>query len=143
MENPAVRPPLTGDEVLDSAAGLEPDVKAGFQASELLKAPTFKVNFETPFGADFSGPVEVRLPSFGDLLAIERITLANGGGATAEWFATLKVCLERAPKAWYRAPKGGSVVPELALDTFPDGDGLHALFREFLAWRRSFRIKGD
>ncbi len=128
---------LTPAEILQSASGLAPEAPAAFKASEILKPPTFTFAFESPF-PDLAGPVEVRYPTFGDLLEIERLALAAGGGAIAEWGATLRICLQKAPHGWYRlAAKGGQ--PEVALDTFPDGDGLQACYRNFLAWRRSFR----
>lgn len=138
-------PMIGGDEALRSAAGLDPAAPAAFAKADLLRPPVFETVFRCPMVPELEGLVAIRYPRFGDLLEIERITGLRGGGAVAEWYATLSVCLEQAPDAWFRVVKDQRL-PVLALDTFPDGDGLQLMLREFLAWRRSVRggsLRGD
>ena len=131
---------ISAEEAVRSAGGLDPSVPRAFQAADLLRGPVFETAFTSALFPELSGPVAIRYPSFSDLLEIERIAQALGGGAVAEWAATLRVCLEKAPHGWWKASKDRKD-PELNLG-FQDGDALQSLYREYLLWRRSVRGTG-
>lgn len=134
------RAPITGPEVLSSAAAHQPAVLDAFDPKHLIEPPVFCREFFSPLAESLCGPITLRYPTFSDLLEIERQTAAMGGGAVAEWMATLRCVLESAPVGWYRIEKG-SRLPVFNTE-FPDGDALQALFLEFLNWRRLVRGGG-
>lgn len=131
----------TADDLLREASGLDSSIQtlAG-PAGTIFEAVKFSTEFKSPQWPVLDGPIVIRYPSFGDLLKIEAIT--GIGGSAKEAFATLFVCIEKAPPAWWFLPDG-SKVPIVNLEAIPDSDGLLGLWYEFLKWRRSFRGGGS
>jgi hypothetical protein len=126
------------DPILREAAGLDPRL-AKVGDKDILKAPRFESEFDSPGFPALSGKVTVRYANVGDTLAIEALSM--GGGRFAEAIATLQVCVDSAPASWYRASKEGGI-PSLDLSTILDAESLVDLYQAYSAWRSAFRRGG-
>jgi len=121
------------DPILREAAGLDPRL-AKVGDKDILKAPRFESEFDSPGFPALSGKVTVRYANVGDTLAIEALSM--GGGRFAEAIATLQVCVDSAP-----ASKEGGI-PSLDLSTILDAESLVDLYQAYSAWRSAFRRGG-
>lgn len=126
---------ITQEELLRSASGFAPDAPAALTAAEMIRPKVFEHQFKSPW-PEYEGQVVMHYPTLGEMLRIER--MAMGGETYAELAATLAVCIDKAPAAWYRLPEG-QTKPVLNLDAFQDSEGLLVLWRAYLDWRRLFR----
>lgn len=139
MSNPL--DPISCDELLQAAQGLDPMAAKALRASDLLQPKRFEYDFVSYGWPELNGRVVIRYPNLENALQIERLSLR--GGPFAELFATMLVCMEKAPATWYRIPEHGvsgkAPEPELATDTFQDSEGLLLMWGAFLDWRASFR----
>lgn len=133
----SLNPPVSAEELLRSASGFAPDAPALLRAGDLIRPKRFVAQFVSPGWPEYDGLVEIRYPSMGDMLTVERMIPA-GGDTYHELWATLAVCIEKAPPTWYRLLDGAKE-PILAVDKIQDSEGLYLLWREYLVWRRSFR----
>lgn len=124
------------EELLQAASGFAPGAKDLLTAGDMIQPKKFTGQFVSPMWPEYGGQVVIRYPSMGDMLKIE--LLVGGGGTYHELYATLGVCVEKAPPTWYRLPPGAKE-PVLAMENIQDSEGLVVLWREFLDWRRSFR----
>lgn len=139
MSNPLN--PISSDELLQAAQGLDPMAAKALRASDLLQPKRFEYDFVSPAWPELNGRVVIRYPSLKDALSIEQLSLRRG--PFAELFATMLVCMEKAPATWYRIPDQGTAgkapEPELATGTFQDSEGLLLMWAAFMDWRASFR----
>lgn len=103
-----------------------------------FKPPTFSQAFKSEMFPDFDGVVELRFPTFGDEVEVERRTLARGAGYMARQLSYLEVCLVKAPASWWRPGLDGQP-PLPAPDRLPDSAAVMRFVTAFLKWRDSFR----
>lgn len=132
-----------GQDLLASVSGLAPEAAAAFDASAaLFQMPVQEFEVKSALkipGADaMNGSVTLKFPTVGDDMRMERIQVAMGNRALAEVYATLAICITKAPASWYSIPDGAKV-PVLNLERLPDTDALADLFLRFNKWRESFR----
>lgn len=129
------------DDLMRELHGIAPDVSEAL-APDLFEMPTFTFDVESkskiPGAEKMNGKVVMKFPNTGDDLDIERRLRALGGGNMANMFATLYVCIVKAPPSWYEL-KEGAKVPSLSLSRLPDDAVLADLYLAFTEWQRSFR----
>jgi hypothetical protein len=133
----------TSQDLLAAVSGLAPEAAAGFQGQDdIFAQPIFsfevKSTSKLPGAQAMNGLVTMRYPNFGDDLKIERMHKILGGGNLNLMFATLAVCIERAPATWYELVDGARE-PGLNLDRLKDREALADLYIAFSDWQRSFR----
>jgi hypothetical protein len=117
--------------------GSVPEIADG----DIFKLPKWGMDFVSEAFPQVNGRIELRFPSFGDEVEIERLAVMRGGTALARAQASFMVCLESAPACWWRpspslAP-GAPPVP--AIDRLPCSPELVGAWQNWLIWRDSFR----
>ena len=135
--------PTSSQELMAAVSGLAPETAASFDGQgDIFTQPLFtfevKSTSKLPNAAAMNGPVVLRYPNFGDDLRIERTHKALGGGNLNLMFATLAICIEKAPGSWWEL-QAGAREPVLNLERLKDREALADLYIAFSDWQRSFR----
>jgi hypothetical protein len=130
-------------ELLASVTGLAPEIGASFGGQDdIFDQPLFRFEVKStsklPGAQAMNGTVVMRYPNFGDDLKIERMQRILGGGNLNLMFATMAVCIEQAPAAWYELVEGNKE-PSLNIERLKDREALADLYIAFSDWQRSFR----
>lgn len=108
---------------------------------DIFKLPKWGMDFASEAFPQVNGRIELRFPTFGDEVEIERLAVMRGGTALARAQASFVVCLESAPACWWRpsqSPTPGAA-PIPAPDRLPCSPELVAAWQNWLVWRDSFR----
>jgi hypothetical protein len=108
---------------------------------DIFKLPTWGFDFISEAWPQVNGRIELRYPSFGDEVAIERLAVMSGGTVLARAQAAFMVCLHSAPPCWWRPnpSQAPDAQPLPAPDRLPCSPELVGAWQNWLAWRDSFR----
>ena len=106
--------------------------------ADVFSPPSYSENFTSEQFPYMNGKVVLRLPSFGDDVEIARLSALDGQTVWSSVAASLSVCLETAPPAWYRKLPNLDK-PILAIGRLHDSAGLINLYTRWQTWRANFR----
>lgn len=105
---------------------------------DVFSPPSFSEDFVSEQFPYMNGKVSLRFPTFGDDVEIARLSAMDGHTLQAVVFASLAVCIDQAPAAWWRKVPN-SDKPVLSLAKLHDTASLVNLFTRWQTWRANFR----